>query len=260
MLKRPPCLLVDEAGVGPESEALLWELIAVYQAGNEECRQGIRKLFARCEAFTGAACVRINPEPTDGFRLGLLLFSMRDQWPDGREALRTLRLSCWLARKQGLDRAPVLREVAEMSSDLDKHGMGSTKEMLSNASSLARDEHHRMVPGPPTQSWRHDLEAISFLKECALTDECYFRRLAAVQEFAWACRHDYALPILKERISADESACIRQFLVRQLAHSWKSDPDTLPLLKERARIDVSATVRAAAAQELLRRWSDDQEV
>jgi len=60
----------------------------------------------------------------------LILFSINDQGRDSRDALLTLQEICQNARTAGLEIAPVLREIAAMSSDADKYGMGSTRQML----------------------------------------------------------------------------------------------------------------------------------
>jgi hypothetical protein len=55
---------------------------------------------------------------------------MKDQGRDSRDALLTLQEICHEAVAAGADTAPVLREVAELSSSANKYGMGSTRDML----------------------------------------------------------------------------------------------------------------------------------
>jgi hypothetical protein len=50
--------------------------------------------------------------------------------PDTRDELLTLRDLCESATNAGVDTAPILVEVAGISSDVDRYGMGSIKEIL----------------------------------------------------------------------------------------------------------------------------------
>jgi len=55
---------------------------------------------------------------------------MRDQGEDSRDALLELQELCTQARAAGVNTAPILREVAQMSSDENRFGMGSTRSQL----------------------------------------------------------------------------------------------------------------------------------
>jgi hypothetical protein len=122
---------LHEADIRAETEVLIQALAAEYENSGEETRREIRRLFARYQHFAWAAPFSI---PLDGdFRRQLILFSMLDQGKDGRDALLTLRALCEQARAIGIDPAPILREVAQLSSEENKYGMGSTKRMLNNA-------------------------------------------------------------------------------------------------------------------------------
>jgi hypothetical protein len=50
--------------------------------------------------------------------------------PDTRDELLTLWDLCESAKNAGIDIAPILVEVAGVSSDVDRYGMGSIKEIL----------------------------------------------------------------------------------------------------------------------------------
>ena len=52
------------------------------------------------------------------------------QGRDSRDALLWLQDLCREAKNAGVNPRPMLREVAELSSDKNKYGMGSTREML----------------------------------------------------------------------------------------------------------------------------------
>jgi hypothetical protein len=124
---------LDEAGVRSETEALLNALAAEYQRSDEETRKAIRRLFASYQYFAWAASFSVSPITEAGFRQDLIRFSMLDQGKDSRDALLALRALCEQARAAGIDVKPILREVAEFSSDENKYGMGSTKRMLDEA-------------------------------------------------------------------------------------------------------------------------------
>jgi hypothetical protein len=124
---------LDRAGVRPEVESLLAEVVALYQSSGEEIRQALRKLFAQYTAFAWAASLPARPTTGEGFREQLLLFSLKDQGRDSRDALLALQHLCREAKSAGVDAAPILKEVADLSSDVNKYGMGSTRGMLLNA-------------------------------------------------------------------------------------------------------------------------------
>jgi hypothetical protein len=124
---------LDEAGVRLEVEGLLRELVALYRSEGEDGREAVRKLFEEHRAFAWAASLPVSPTTDEGFREQLLLFSMKDQERDSRDALLALQHLCRQARVARVNTAPILKEVAELSSDVNKFCMGSTKEMLLEA-------------------------------------------------------------------------------------------------------------------------------
>ena len=91
-------------------------------------------LFVEYKAFAWAASLRSSPTDEENLRRHLLLFSLKDQGRDSRDALLCLQDLCREARSAGVNPGPVLREVAELSSHRNKYGMGSTREMLLRAS------------------------------------------------------------------------------------------------------------------------------
>ena len=125
---------LDEAGIRSEAETLLDEVIGFYDSCGEQDREAIRALFVEYRAFTWAASLPFAPADEKKLRQHLLLFSIRDQGRDSRDALLLLQELCRDAGKAGVNRGPVLREIAELSSDRNKYGMGSTKDMLLRAS------------------------------------------------------------------------------------------------------------------------------
>ena len=86
-------------------------------------------------AFAWAASLPFGPTDEEKLRQHLLLFSLKDQGSDSRDALLWLQNLCREAKKAGVNSGPVLREIGELSSDKNNYGMGSTREMLLRACS-----------------------------------------------------------------------------------------------------------------------------
>lgn len=66
-----------------------------------------------------------------GFRQRLLKMSVEDQRRDARDMMVALNDLCGQARNAGVDIRPLLLDVAELSSDVDEYGMGSTRAFCS---------------------------------------------------------------------------------------------------------------------------------
>ncbi|MFF5143096.1 hypothetical protein ACFY6U_25770 [Streptomyces sp. NPDC013157] len=123
---------LDEAGIRPEAEAALRDILTRYEAGDDGVRTALRALLERCHHFTWATALPAEPTP-QSFRQRLLQLSAEDQVPDPRDMMLTLHDLCGQARDAGVDIRPLLLEVAELSSDADKYGMGSTRHILLRA-------------------------------------------------------------------------------------------------------------------------------
>lgn len=132
LLKQRPHPL-DEAGARGDAEALLADLAQVYETSAEEVRSSIRKLFADYAAFSWAAALPGPPTTDADFRRHLVLFSMNNLGTDTRDAILTLQDLCRQARSAGINVAPVLQAVAELSSAENRFGMGSTRTLLLHA-------------------------------------------------------------------------------------------------------------------------------
>jgi hypothetical protein len=109
---------------------LLNELISAYAKASDETRSVIRRMFVQYRSFAWAAALSTRPISVQGLRQHLILFSMKDQGRDSRDALLTLQEIVRDADTAGVDKAAVLREVADMSSSTNRYGMGSTRDML----------------------------------------------------------------------------------------------------------------------------------
>lgn len=128
MRRRPPAL--DEAGIRLEAEKLLEEILEGYSKGDAALRASIRKLLYQHRAFTWATGV-VAPRTTRyGFRQRLLLLSAVDHANDLRDTFLELGALCEDAKAAGVDIGPILREVAELSSDEPMSYMGSVKAMM----------------------------------------------------------------------------------------------------------------------------------
>ena len=129
---------LDEAGVRREAETLIEELIGFYHACRKDERQAIRALFAEYRAFAWAASLPYGPTDEESLRRHLLLFSIKDQGRDSRDALLCLQDICRQAKAAGVNTRAPLQEVAALSSDRNKYGMGSTQKMLLDAAQAAK--------------------------------------------------------------------------------------------------------------------------
>lgn len=121
---------LDEAGVRIETELLLAEVIEHYLQRDDATRQAIRELFAKNRSFSWAANLPFPPTTQERFRSHLILLSIKDQGIDARDTVLWLQDLCKRASSADVETEPVLREVAQLSSNDDKYGMGSTRSLL----------------------------------------------------------------------------------------------------------------------------------
>jgi hypothetical protein len=73
------------------------------------------------------------PDAAGNLRRQLLRLSMSDQGRDPRDLIMALEGRQRDARAAGINLAPVAREVAALSSNQDRYGMGSTRKILLDA-------------------------------------------------------------------------------------------------------------------------------
>lgn len=123
---------LDEAGIRPEAEAALRDVLSLYEEGDEDVRAALRTLLEQCHSFCWATTLPFQSTP-QGFRQRLLELSVEDQGRDTRDMMVDLNGLCGQARDAGVDIRPLLLGVAELSSDVDKYGMGSTRNILLRA-------------------------------------------------------------------------------------------------------------------------------
>jgi hypothetical protein len=127
---RRPVYPLDKAGVRTQAERFLSEIIEYYPTADADMRQAIRKLFEEHRSFSWAATLPSQPVTDESFRAHLILFSIKDHEQDTRDAIVLLHELCEKARLAGVKIGPILKEIAELSSDVNKYGMGSTRSLL----------------------------------------------------------------------------------------------------------------------------------
>ncbi len=121
-----------ELAVADQAEAVLRALIDEYSAGDETTRVAIRGLFDRHTSFRWAAQLPREWDSAPEFRARLVHLSARDQGADTRDEILELQHLCDQARHAGIAVDPILDEVAGMSSDVDRYGMGSMRSVILN--------------------------------------------------------------------------------------------------------------------------------
>jgi hypothetical protein len=124
---------LDEAGVRTSAQALLEEIISAYAQSTESMRAATRELFRKYHAFSWAATSPERPTTVKTLEQHLMLFSIKDQGRDSRDALVTLGEICQEATAAGVDLRPALEQAAALSSPSNPFGMGSTQQMLLRA-------------------------------------------------------------------------------------------------------------------------------
>ena len=116
--------------VDDRAEAAVRAAVEVYAAGNEVVRAAVRRLFDRYTSFRWAAHLPREWDTAEEFRAHLIHLSARDQGADTRDEILELGGLCEQAIGLGIDTGPILDEVAAMSSDEDRYGMGSMRRVI----------------------------------------------------------------------------------------------------------------------------------
>lgn len=118
------------SGVKQEAGPVLIAMNDCYATGDDQTRDAIRQLWDWYRSFQWGARPPWRADTAEGFRAYLLYWSARDQGADTRDEMLGLRDRLAEARSAGVDIDPILIEVAAISSDVDKYGMGSTRQLL----------------------------------------------------------------------------------------------------------------------------------
>lgn len=124
---------VERAGIAEVTETALRTILTTYAEGDDQVRAKVRGWFERYPSFRWAVRLPDPPTTEDGFRLQVTHLSARDQVPDTRDELLTLWEMCRDAKAAGIDVGPILTEIAEISSEVDRYGFGSTRRILLDA-------------------------------------------------------------------------------------------------------------------------------
>jgi hypothetical protein len=132
--KRPHPL---DAGIRTEAENILAAVIELYDS-TPEAREPIRKMFARCRTANWAIWPPQKPTTVDGFRTWLLRISIDDE-QDRRDVMSMLGRVCCEAEDASVEIRPILESVAAISSDVERYGWGSLRQLLLMAPSHCRD-------------------------------------------------------------------------------------------------------------------------
>lgn len=133
-LSNMPTPLDEDKSLGLEFNSVADEIVEIYlQSTVEQCRK-IRELLSRYEAvlhFLGIPSTRIKTEnDVDLFRSALAMLSIENQGRDARDTIVALVELCKAAKQAGIDTSPHLKEIAALSSDADKYGMGSMRDLF----------------------------------------------------------------------------------------------------------------------------------
>jgi hypothetical protein len=124
---------LDRAGIRGEADALISEIIDRYSAASDDERVTIRAIFRKYDCFRWAASLPHGPMTADLFRRTLVLFSIKDQEADWRDAIVWLDGLCAATGRAGIARSELLRAAAALSSDVPPFGSGrSTRAMLTD--------------------------------------------------------------------------------------------------------------------------------
>jgi hypothetical protein len=125
--------LTQQLGVADRTTAVLSALIDRYATGDDATRTAIRTLFDRYPSFRWAAHLPRDWHTAADFGARLIHLSARDQGADTRDELLALDALLTRARELGIDPDPIMSEVAAMSSNVDRYGMGSMRHLLHRA-------------------------------------------------------------------------------------------------------------------------------
>ncbi len=120
----------EQAGVAAETTSALDVLLDAYETGGPLIREEVREIFRAYPSFRWAAHLPREWESAVEFRRRLLHVSAEDQSADPRDELMTIWWLCNRARERGIDIEPVLCEVADLSSEADRHGFGSMRMLI----------------------------------------------------------------------------------------------------------------------------------
>ncbi|HEY6847293.1 MAG TPA: HEAT repeat domain-containing protein [Terracidiphilus sp.] len=107
--------------------------------------------------------------------------------------------------------------------------------------------------------WADDTGTLDWIAGNALSASDGYIRASAIRVLSVRWSRDQLLPLLRERISTDEYALVRQTAIHSLARRWRGQADVMPMLRQRASADSNSLVRQAAVRALGAGWQNDPE-
>ena len=122
----------DESGLRREIESLFNEIVDRFKTLDAGQRQKIIDLLEKNHSLMYSAVIDADIETQEGFRRNLILFVIEDQGKDTRDAIVALAHHRECGEQLGFDVDSIFEEVAQLASDRDKYGWGSTRDLLLN--------------------------------------------------------------------------------------------------------------------------------
>jgi hypothetical protein len=120
-----------EPGLPVDVSSLVREITNRYKELDDQGRWSVRALWRAYPFFAAVAGTGEQPTSVEAVRRALMLYSIRDQRPDARDEVVALGELAALARRAGIDVAPLAREAAMLSDGSGEGQMlGSTRDVL----------------------------------------------------------------------------------------------------------------------------------
>jgi hypothetical protein len=150
--------------------------------------------------------------------------------------------------------------VMKCTRDLTKYDLGNL------STTMASSEEVRQVAAVLEQAvelvaevWKDNKETLTWLKECAQSDQNSVVRSSAVRQLGGWKGDPVTLTILKELAQSDEDIKVRVTAVIMLS-LWMYDPEILKIWKECAKFEKNEVVRFSAVALMDGIWEDDAEI
>lgn len=120
----------DASGLRNEIETLFEEIIDQFEGLSPQQRTQIIELMNEYQALIYAATIKADPSTYDGFRRAMILFVIKDQGKDTRDAILELSAYHAKAKNQGIDVGTIFKDMADIASTRDKFGWGTTRDLF----------------------------------------------------------------------------------------------------------------------------------
>ena len=128
-LASPPSPL-DDAGCRSECESLVSEIVDHYINLNRQLKDRVQHLFDDNSSFSWAGSLPEAPLSDLEFERRLILFIIRDQSPDPRDAIMQLEALLDRAQSRDLNTRSVLKKLLPHANNQQKWGFPSTRNLL----------------------------------------------------------------------------------------------------------------------------------